>query len=137
MLKRETYNTKQKELLIETIKTLNSDFMIKDLYSKLTGKVGLTTIYRLIDKLVKENKLRKYLGKDNNTYYQYLEECEKENHFYLKCNICNKIIHIDCDCIKDLFSHINKTHEFLPNNKNIVIEGICKTCRKKEREQIC
>ena len=134
MLKRETYNTKKKELLIETIKTLNSDFMIKDLYSKLTGKVGLTTIYRLIDKLVKENKLRKYLGKDNNTYYQYLEECDRENHFYLECDICFKKIHIDCDCITDLFSHIHDRHKFLPNKKNIVISGVCKNCRDKERK---
>ena len=137
MPEREHYNTKQKKILLEKIKSLNYDFMIKDLYKELNEQVGLTTIYRFIDKLVEENQLRKYIGKDNNAYYQYLEECEKENHFYLKCDICNKRIHIDCDCITDLISHIGKKHQFLPNNKNIVIEGICKKCRKKGENKLC
>ena len=71
---------------------------------------------------------------NNITYYQYLEECDRENHFYLECDICFKKIHIDCDCITDLFSHIHDRHKFLPNEKNIVISGVCKNCRDKERK---
>ena len=101
---------------------------IKDIYKELKGKVGLTTIYRLIDKLVEENKLNKTISSDNTTYYQYLEECNHSNHFYLKCDNCGNLVHVDCDCIEELTSHITKKHKFTPNKKHIIINGLCNKC---------
>ena len=124
-----SYNTKQKDLILDLIKKEKHEFTVKDIYSKLDG-VGLTTIYRLIDKLVEEKRINKTIGKDNTTYYQYLEECNHTNHFYLKCDKCGSMIHVDCDCIEDLSNHIIKEHSFLPNGKNIIINGLCKKCNK-------
>ena len=125
MTKNDTYNTKQKEVLLDTIKSYGSEFTIKDIYLKLNGSVGLTTIYRLVDKLVNEGRISKYIDNDNNTFYQYLDECDSNNHFYLKCEKCKSLFHIDCDCIKELSNHIYKKHKFKTNNNNIIINGIC------------
>ena len=124
-----TYNTKQKDLILDLIKEQNSEFTIKDIYSKLENKTGLTTIYRLVDKLVSDGVLRKTIGNDNVTYYQYLEKCEDENHFYLKCEKCGRLIHIDCECINDLTNHILINHNFQMNKEHIIINGICEICR--------
>ena len=124
-----TYNTKQKDLILNVIKKEKKEFTIKDIYSKLDG-IGLTTIYRLVDKLVDEGRISKTIGKDNQTYYQYLEECNEDNHFYLKCDNCGSMIHIDCDCIGDLSKHISDEHNFKLNENNIIINGICKKCNK-------
>jgi len=131
MMRSEFYNTKQKDIILNTIKNYTKEFTIKDLYKKLNENVGLTTIYRLIDRLVKENKLSKYIGKDNITYYQYLEECHEDNHFYLKCVKCGDMVHIDCDCILDLSNHIVKKHHFEPSKEHIIINGICEKCNRK------
>lgn len=125
---KETYKTKQKNIILDIIKNQDNSFTIKDIYEKVKDKVGLTTIYRLIDKLVEENKLNKTISSDNTTYYQYLSDCDEENHFYLKCDRCGNITHIDCDCIKDLTSHITKHHKFRPNKDHIIIDGICSKC---------
>lgn len=125
---KETYKTKQKNIILDIIKNQDNSFTIKDIYEKVKDKVGLTTIYRLIDKLVGENKLNKTISSDNTTYYQYLSDCDEENHFYLKCERCGNITHIDCDCIKDLTSHITKHHKFRPNKDHIIIDGICSRC---------
>lgn len=132
MARSESYNTKQKDIVLNVVKNQKKEFTVKDLYNDLNGSVGLTTIYRLIDRFVKENKLSKYIGNDNTTYYQYLEECSEENHFYLKCNMCGEMVHIDCDCILDLSNHIIKKHHFKPNKENIIINGLCDNCIKKE-----
>lgn len=124
------YNTKQKGLILDIIKNQKSTFTIKDIYNELDGNVGLTTIYRLVDKLVATNKLEKNISKDNITYYQYLKECHKENHFYLKCDKCGNFIHIDCDCIKDLARHICQEHNFKLNNEKTIINGLCNKCIK-------
>ena len=131
MSRNESYNTKQKDIIMDVIKHQEHEFTIKDIYNQVKTKTGLTTIYRLVDKLVKEEKLKKYIGIDNITYYQYLKECSKENHFYLKCDKCGNMTHIDCDCIEELTNHISKKHKFIPNKRNIIINGICNTCINK------
>ncbi len=122
------YKTKQKDLILKIVKKQKSEFTIKDIYDDLNKEVGLTTIYRFIDKLVKDGKLNKSIGENNTTYYQYLEECCNHNHFYLKCEKCGNIIHIDCDCIEELTNHILLNHKFKPCREHIIINGICEKC---------
>lgn len=131
MTRSESYNTKQKDVILNAIKHQKQEFTINDIYNRVKDKAGLTTIYRLVDKLVLDGRLSKYIGKDNTTYYQYLEECNEDNHFYLKCEHCGDLVHIDCDCIEDLSSHIFKKHKFKPNKEHIIIKGICEKCIKK------
>lgn len=131
MARSESYNTKQKDLILNVIKNQKHEFTIKDIYEELNEKVGLTTIYRLVDKLIDEKVLNKNISRDNTTYYQYLKECSEENHFFLKCDKCGDLIHIDCDCIDDLSSHIFKKHKFVLNKENIIINGVCEKCIKK------
>lgn len=132
MTRSTNYNTKQKELILSIIKKKKHEFRVKDLYNDLNKEIGLTTIYRQIDKLVNEGRINKNINKDNITYYQYLEECNKKNHFYLKCDKCGNMTHIDCDCIEQLSNHIVKEHQFNLNKDCIIITGICTHCKKKD-----
>jgi len=123
------YSTKQKDLILNVLKKYNKQFTIKDIYNEVKDFVGLTTIYRLVDKLVLDGIITKTI--DNNiTYYQYLEHCEHENHFYLKCEKCKTMIHVDCDCISELSKHIFSEHKFTPSREHIIITGLCEKCRK-------
>ena len=124
-----SYNTKQKDLILDVVLNYGKEFTVNDIYLKLNAKVGLTTIYRLIDKMVADNRLKKYIGNNNITYYQYLCSCDEENHFYLKCSNCGCLEHIDCDCIETLEKHILKEHGFQLNKKGIVINGLCCKCK--------
>ena len=128
---RNNYKTKQKDKIMDIVNKSNKIFKIKDIYESVNEEIGLTTIYRLVDKLVDENKLVKFISKDNITYYQYLESCNNDNHFYLRCDKCGRIIHVDCDCINELSNHIFNSHEFTPNKEKIIINGICKNCCKE------
>ena len=130
-MSRNEYITKQKDIINDLIKNKKAEFTIKEIYNDLNKKIGLTTIYRLVDKLIEEKKLNKTISKDNTTYYQYLEECNEENHFYLKCENCGNLEHVDCDCIEELTNHILKKHKFKLNKDHIIINGICKKCIKK------
>ena len=128
---RGNYSTKQREKILEVIKELDTDFDINDIYNKLNQEIGLTTIYRYLDELYNDNKIKKLTSKKK-VIYHYLEECDHDNHFYLKCNKCGKMKHVDCDCINEFISVVKKNHDFFVDNKNIVIEGICLECHNKE-----
>ena len=131
MARSDSYNTKQKELILSVIKKHKKEFAIKDIYSELNNEVGLTTIYRLVDRLIIDGYINKYISKDNTTYYQYLNKCDEENHFYLKCDNCGDLVHIDCDCINELSNHIFKHHKFKPSKDHIIIDGTCEKCINK------
>lgn len=127
-----SYNTKQKDIILKIIKDKNKEFSIKDIYNSLEGKVGLTTIYRLVDKLILEGYIKKTISNDNIAYYEYLEKCNSDNHFYLKCNSCKNLEHVDCECINELYNHINLKHNFKLDKESIIISGLCKKCVGKE-----
>ena len=124
-----SYNTKQKDIIVDLIKKQRQEFTIKDIHEKIKDTVGLTTIYRVVDCMIKDKTITKYISEDKVTYYQYLEKCDHENHFYLKCEKCGSLIHIDCECIGELTNHILVNHEFMINREHIIINGICKKCR--------
>ena len=123
-----TYNTKQREHIINAIKNIKKEFTIKELHEYLKDSTGLTTIYRLVDKLVDEGILRKTIDKNNVTYYQYLGNCNEKNHFYLKCESCGEVIHTECKQIEELTTHLMNEHKFKSTDSHIIINGICKKC---------
>ncbi len=123
-----SYNTKQKELIKNLISRQKHEFTIKDIYEKLKDNTGLTTIYRVVDQMINDGYLEKIIKDNNTTYYQYLEKCNEENHFYLRCEKCGNMIHVDCDCISELITHITVEHKFIPNREHIIINGICNKC---------
>ncbi len=127
-MKRDNYKTKQREHILNIITSYKEEFTIKDIYSKLNDNASLTTIYRLIDKLVDDGIIIKNVHMDNSIHYQYLEKCNHDNHFFLKCLSCGSMIHVDCDCIDELYNHINNEHKFLLDKKHIIINGICYKC---------
>ncbi len=135
MKNREKYNTNNKQSILNYIINYNSCFSAQELYNLMKNNnvnIGLTTIYRYLDELVSNNKLKKFFSEKNIAYYQYLDECDSQNHFYLKCNNCDKVIHIDCEHI-DIFSkHIIEKHDFLIDKNNLFIAGICEECRKRD-----
>ena len=48
------YNTKQREVILLAIKKQTKGFLVKDLYEQLGGKIGLSTIYRMVDALAND-----------------------------------------------------------------------------------
>jgi Fur family ferric uptake transcriptional regulator len=114
-----TYNTKQKDLILSIIKSYKHSFTVNDIYEQVKDNTGLTTVYRLIDKLLAEGTINKTI-----------DECEEKNHVYLKCDKCGNIIHTDCDCIESISKHMLKEHNFHTSDKHIIINGLCANCSK-------
>ncbi len=126
------YNTKSKEIVAEEIKCFSNGFTIKELKESLDNKdkkIGLTTIYRALDKLENEGIVKKYFDENNVAHFKYVNDCTSENHFYLKCVKCEKMYHVDCSCIDELSIHILKQHKFSIDTRNIILPGICNNCK--------
>ncbi len=133
------YNTKQKDEILKCISGFGQEhFTAQDVVSRLmkTGvTVGQATVYRFIDRLAAAGKLRKYVI-DGTTAACYqvvgdgiLESCHE--HFHLKCELCGKLIHVECEELKKIASHISKDHGFTVDSSKTVFYGVCGDCRQQ------
>ena len=124
------YNTKQKQRVLDLIKTQTTDFSAKSIYEKLGGEIGLTTIYRFIESLEKDGAILKISQENNTAKYQYVQPCEHADHFYLKCEKCGKLIHLHCKELEAVYLHLLNDHGFQVDAPRSVIYGLCEDCQQ-------
>ncbi|MBQ8904644.1 MAG: transcriptional repressor [Oscillospiraceae bacterium] len=128
------YKTKQGEL-ISAILEKNADRHLTaeeicEMLREQGNAVGTTTVYRNLEKLISEGKIRRFrLEEGEPACYQYLGgECHE--HFHLKCLGCGEIIHLECDYLGDLNEHLLEHHDFVLDRTKITLYGTCAGCRK-------
>ena len=126
------YKTRQRTAILEYIEQ-NKDKHItaNDILINCAEieKVSQTTIYRYLDKLVKEGKIKKYYYEEKSaSCYQYVgEACN--NHYHLKCEKCGELIHIDNDVFLELEKSISSKYKFNIDNVKTILYGICSKCK--------
>lgn len=94
--------------------------------------VGLSTVYRQLEKLVSQGKVHKLLTEEG-ACYQY---CDKPRHtdcFLLQCEGCGTIFHMDCSHLGELYDHLLEGHGFAINPRRTMFYGLCRECREAEK----
>jgi Fur family ferric uptake transcriptional regulator len=93
--------------------------------------IGQTTIYRHLEKLTEEGKVHKYVLRDGQSAcYQYADSGEAcRDHFHLKCEICGRLIHLDCELLNTIQGHVLDKHDFEINMRKTVFYGKCEKCK--------
>ena len=130
------YITKNKLVVINCLKD-NSDkhLTIEQIEQLLNRKVPLASIYRIIDSLVEEGAVRKFIiDRNNSACFQYVDNANKHNHFHLLCSKCGKLIHLECDEVNHLLSHIEDDHNFKVDITKVTLYGLCEECQKEEKQ---
>ena len=133
-MKKNNYNTKQRELLVSFFKDSNSNHItVQEISAYLTNEgkpMGISTIYRQLDRLVEEGIVRKYVldGRSGACYQYVSEEQTCDSHFHLKCLSCGTLFHVDCSHLSDIDKHIFEHHGFTIDSSKTVFYGICEKC---------
>lgn len=93
---------------------------------------GKSTVFRQIKSLCEEGILQRFRGEDGKSVLYQYGGGNCHSHFHLKCINCEKIIHLDCEHIDHLKSHINSEHGFFIDPSKTVLYGVCSTCREEK-----
>jgi Fur family ferric uptake transcriptional regulator len=132
MRNKSQYKTKQRDLvsdcLIENKDRHMTIDQIREYLKEKGASIGQTTIYRNLDKLVQEGVVLKYITEGMSACYQYAER-SCQNHYHLICVDCGRMIHLQCDYLDELSSHIRDEHRFKLDNFKTVLYGHCDTCK--------
>lgn len=127
------YQTKQKEVILQCMMEHPETYLtiahLEELLSKKHQKVGLTTIYRNLDKLEEEKKLTKVkLDGYSGSCYRYLPP-EHGHLFYLKCEDCGAVVNIPCPELQHLYCHLVEEHHVRINPVKTMFYGTCEFCQ--------
>lgn len=131
------YKTKQREALLSYIASLDGLHVtvgqIAEHFKERENPIGVTTIYRHLDKLVEMGKVKKFMIDGiSGACFQYIRgsgACRE--HFHLKCEDCGRIVHLQCGFLDELQRHISKELGAYIDANKTVFYGKCKSCAKR------
>jgi Fur family ferric uptake transcriptional regulator len=104
-------------------------------FSDEAAGIGQATIYRHLERLAAEGRIRKFVLSDGRSAcYQYVDGAAGcREHFHLICETCGSLIHMDCGLLDEIEVHLRKKHDFKINILKTVFYGTCKKCLSGER----
>ncbi len=137
MNSRAKYHTKQRDLLLQYlsnepgIHTTASDVCT---YLRQQGMpIGQSTVYRQLESLVAEGVVRKYIiDASSPACFEYVGEAAREGAdscFHCKCERCGALIHLHCDELAAVRSHLFDAHGFRLDPLRTVFYGLCENCK--------
>jgi len=131
------YRTRQGDMILECLKAQGSRHMtVEDIRAALRDKgdsVGQATVYRHLDRLVREGVAVRYAGATGQgACYQYIG-CGEDGraHYHLVCSECGRMIHMECGHMDEVTAHLLEHHQFCVDRFRTVISGLCRQCADK------
>ena len=137
MVRPASYNTRQRETVLNYIASLDGNHVtaaqIAEHFKEEGIPISRTTIFRCLEKLTSDGIIRRYITDGSSgACYQYARNtgiCHK--HFHLKCEDCEKLLHLECSMLGEIQSHVFSEHSFQVNAMKTVLYGKCDKCLKK------
>lgn len=147
MNNRGNYKTKQYDELLDYLTQIEGKHFnvcdIHDHFQSIGKNIGTTTIYRQLDRMVDEGLVSKYvLEAGSPACFEYMSPDKHVNGavcFHLRCEVCGQLIHMKCEELTSISSHIMKDHGFKVDPARTVLYGVCQDCMQnsKEGKKLC
>lgn len=129
------YNTQQRNKIIDILSTQEQLLSIKQIQEKINQNsiaVGLTTIYRYLNYLEQEKKVKKCIENGEAKYLLINDLNEQKEKMYIKCEKCNKLYFFDCDEMNEIKKHLANHHDMILDLTRSNMIGRCIECKKKK-----
>lgn len=133
MMTRGEYNTRQKRELLSFLKERSMQhFSVDEVVFELRDrgeKIGRSTVYRYLELLAEQGKVRKYQGIQGVTQYQHVEDISDcDGHFHMLCSRCGNLLHVDCGLMRSMADHLMNEHGFRLDPRETILVGLCREC---------
>lgn len=125
-------NTRQKQIIINTLVKDKSHPTISELYKNVSKKdplLGQATVYRNINRLVEEGKVKKIPTIKHGDRYD--ADCSEHSHFI--CTSCGKIQDIYDVSLSRYLKQIEMMYPVQIDSCQVLFEGTCHDCIKLAR----
>lgn len=101
----------------------------RDVFDYFDETIGLTTIYRLLDRLISENYLLLKYDPENRVN-MYLKNNLVDS-LVLECEHCKEAHTVNCSDAVKLKKHLLSEHHFITKDNAFVLSGLCEKCQRE------
>lgn len=132
------YNTRQKREMLAFLKQHDLEhYSVDELVFEMEEhgeKIGRTTVYRFLEQLAEQGRVRKYQSAQGVMQYQHIaDSSECDAHFHMMCKSCGKLYHVNCELMNSLAQHIRTEHNFQVDPRETILVGICARCASEQK----
>lgn len=130
--------TAPREAILDLMSRTTKHLSAKDIYAalyRIYPGIGLTTVYRTLDLLVRMGLINKFTFGDGPSRYEYKSEDKKGHHHHVICSRCGKIIDYsdflddELELVDKTEKHLSKKYNFKVMGHNIEFYGLCEKCQ--------
>ena len=131
--------TKPRRAILDVLHHMGRHLSAEQIYkatSRLSSSVGLATIYRNLELLVRIGLVWKFDVGDNKARYEMAKYPDESHHHHLICKKCNSIIDYSDsvdnqkDFIKIREKNLSRKYNFKIENHCVDFFGLCNKCNK-------
>lgn len=130
------YQTEQKRLLLDFLRRHTATpLSIEEIAAGLQGRgaPGKSTVYRLMNQLVEQGQVRRFVRGNSRHFVYQLLACEHCNrHLHLRCERCGQLFHLD-DGTSGNMQQLVAAAGFRLDPGQTTLQGLCQGCSGKER----
>jgi len=124
-----TRNTKAKQAVLEEINRSTFALSQPELFERVKGRCDRVTVYRILDRIVAENKIHRIVNVDGTLNYAACIQCDTHNmhahdHLHFSCIECKKI-----ECLSEQSVQVQLPSHYQIKELFLTISGICPTCQ--------
>ena len=119
-------NTQAKKQILEFIQNSPNAVSHGDIYSKMEELCDRVTIYRVLERLVNENKIHKIVNVDGVINYATCHSCTNihyHNHVHFSCEKCKAVT-----CLDENEINFSLPKNYIFKDSFFTVSGICPNC---------
>ena len=127
-------NTIQRDLVRQAVFDMKRHVTADEVYEflkKTHPSIGKGTIYRNLDILVEEGKVRRVDVAKGPVRFDFT----LKNHYHAQCIRCGEVSDVDIAEVDGLISQIRNKHGMDFLSYDIAFKGICKQCKNLEAKE--
>ena len=136
MSERSMYRTKQREMLLEYLEGKQGVHItaadVCEYFQEQGAQIGQSTVYRQLEKLVDEGLINKYIVDGvSPACFEYVSPESHEDAsvcYHCKCEKCGALIHMHCEEMEEIQSHLLAEHKFKMDPIRTIFYGLCEHC---------
>jgi len=116
-----------KTSILELIENADKALAHADIQHELGDLCNRVTIYRVLDRLIEEEKIHKVLDTDGIAKFLACSDCEAEHdhhHLHFSCTKCDSVT-----CLHHVVPNFKLPQNYILEEVNFTVSGICPYCQ--------
>ncbi|MBK8571369.1 MAG: transcriptional repressor [Geothrix sp.] len=123
--------TPQREGILQVLRDSDRPLTVEEIWERMPERrSGLPTVYRNLERFVREGWAESILGADQIMRFVRCES--RHHHHHLQCEHCGRTVEVDACGLDESLRHLEALSGFKITRHQLQLFGLCATCRSEK-----